>query len=99
MASYLEQIAQVRQQRARQEYAETFQQLQNEYRENVQYRDEAACRNDAEDWHAWDRECERIERDLQAFMPVQQPQVDPRALQWDWRNKPYIDRLEQRLGR
>ena len=95
---YLEEIAAMRQERAQRETVEKIQEIQSEYQSNVEMREQAAREGDRENWHYWDSLVEQNELDLQAFMPVQQPQVDPRAAKWDWINRPYIDRLVQRHG-
>jgi hypothetical protein len=95
---YLEDIAAMRQEREQREYVEKFQEVQANHQSNFEMREQAARDGDRESWHYWDKEFVQSERDLQAFMPVQQPQVDPRAARWDLINRTYIDRLVQRHG-
>src|SRR5262245_60660693 len=94
--SYLEQVAALRQQRAQQEAAERVEQLKSDYQSNIEMRNEAAQRNDADDWHYWDRECEQNEREWLTYFPPQRPQQDPRWVNFALRNKPFWDRHGQR---
>src|SRR5262245_56080620 len=94
--SYLEQIAALRQQRAQQEAADRVEQLKEDYRSNVEMRNEAAQRNDHEDWHYWDKECQENEREWLAYFPPQRPQQDPRWVNFALRNKQFWDRYGQR---
>src|SRR5262245_47516143 len=93
---YLEEIAALRQQRAVAEHQDRMQQLAEDYRTNVQLRDEAAQRGDADEWHTWDRECEQQEREWLSYQPVHQPQMDPRLQNFALRNKTFFDRYGQR---
>src|SRR5262245_7448923 len=96
--SYQEQVARLRQERAAREHAEKIQEIQTEWRSNLENRNEAARSNNAEDWHYWDKLVQENERDYQAFMPVQQPQLDPRIVRWGQRNQQYLNKLAERLG-
>jgi hypothetical protein len=85
-------IAQARQQRAQREYQEKFQEVRSNYQSNVEMRNDAARRGDRAEWDYWDSLVEHDERDLQSFYPVQGPQLDPRAVNWDLRNRNFLDR-------
>jgi hypothetical protein len=98
LASVREKIDAARQQRAQREYVEQVQTLQSEYRDNWAAREQAAKSGDRAEWDYWDSLCEQNERDLQTFLPAQQPQPDARAVHWDLRNQQYINRVTQRLG-
>ena len=93
---YLEEMAAIRQQRHQQEYAQRVNEIQTEYRSNVEMRDQAARENDVESWHYWDKLCEEGERDYLAHCPPQAPQMDPRLRNFALRNKSFFDRYGQR---
>ena len=96
--SYLQQIAEIRQQRAQQEYQARAQEILTEFQENTACRDQAARDGDAEMWHIYDRECERLEHEAAAYMPPQQPQVDPKMVEFMRRNQSFFDRFGQRAA-
>jgi hypothetical protein len=98
MASVQQRINAARQERAQREYVEQVRALQAEYRDNCAARAQATANNDRADWDYWDSLCEQNERDLQAFLPVQEPQAHPAAVRWDYINKTFNERLTQRLG-
>jgi hypothetical protein len=104
---YLQQVAQMRQQRAQAEYQQRIQEAQTNYHTNLQYRQEvekqAANATDeyeraslVEQWNALDREVQQAEHDLQALMPAQRPQDPPAWRQWAIRNKHFYDRYGER---
>src|SRR5262245_3122687 len=93
--SYLEQVAALRQQRAQQEAAERVEQLKADYQSNLEMRNEAAQRNDHEDWHLWDKEMQENEREWLRYLLPQRPQADPRWVNFALRNKPFWDRHGQ----
>jgi hypothetical protein len=94
--TYLQEIARLRQQRAQAELQDRVRQIQEDYVQNMQGRDEAARNNDPESWHYWDSLVEQNERDYQAFVPVQRPQDPPAWTQWALRNRAFYDRYGDR---
>ena len=94
MASYQEEIAQLRQQRAQYERAETTKQIQEDYAQAKYMRDEALQRGDPADWHEFDRECEALEQTWARYY-APQPQADPRAVAYLNRKKVFVDRHGQ----
>jgi hypothetical protein len=104
---YLQQVNQMRQQRAQQEYQQRVQEAQANYYTNLQYRQEiekqAAGAADEyeragllEQWNALDREVQQAEHDLQALMPAQRPQDPPQWRAWAARHKHFFDRYGDR---
>jgi hypothetical protein len=96
MASYQEEIAQLRQQRAQVDHAESAKQVREDYAQAKYMRDEALQRGDPADWHEYDRECESLERTWEMYYaPRQQPQADSRAVAYLNRKKVFVDRHGQ----
>jgi hypothetical protein len=90
MASYQEEIAQLRAQRAQIEHAESAKQICEDYARAKYLRDEAAQRQDADDWHEWDRECESLERTWAMYYKPQEV-ADPRAVAFLAKKSRFID--------
>ncbi len=91
--SYLQQVAQMRQERAQREAVQRLQEIREEYQHNQRERDEAYGRGDRETFEAYDDYCQQLERDWNALSP---PQVDPRLTEFARRNAPFLERYGQR---
>jgi len=81
MATYQEQIAAWRQQRAQQEIVDRCQQIQSEYRDAQRERDQAIASNDMETAEFRDRNCQQLENEYAQYVPPPPPQMDPKAAQ------------------
>jgi hypothetical protein len=96
MPTYQEQIAQWRAQRKQQEVAERVNQIASEYRDAVRERDQHIANNDLES-AAWrDADCEQLEQEYSQYVPPQQPQIDPRLVQFAKQNAGFLQKYGQR---
>jgi hypothetical protein len=94
--TYPEQIAQMRQERAAREHVERLTDIQTEYQQVVQERDEAASRGDLEVFEEADTRAEALEKDWNYYNPPQQPQMSPASARWLRRNTPFRQRYGAR---
>jgi hypothetical protein len=94
--SYLETIAQMRQERAQRERVERSQEIRDWYTEAQRNRDEAAARGDVDSFEMHDDDCQRLEQDWQQLNPPQPPQLDPRLVDFAKRNSQFLERYGQR---
>ena len=76
MATYAEQIAQWRQQRAQQQVADRVNQIRQEHTQVIRERDQAIADNDMETAELRDMDCQQLEQEFAQYNPPQQ-QVDP----------------------
>jgi len=95
MATYAEQIAQWRAQRAQQQVADRLEQIKTEYREVQRERDQAIADNDIETAELRDQDCQQLEQEWTQYNPPQQ-QIHPQWSEWMRRNASFIEREGQR---
>ena len=95
MATYQEQIAQWRAQRAQQQINDRLEQIRTEYREVQRERDQAISDNDLETAELRDQDCQQLEQEWHHYNPPQQ-QVNPQWQEWMRRNASFIEREGQR---
>ena len=95
MATYEEQIAQWRAQRAQQQVADRLEQIRSEHREVQRERDQAIADNDIETAELRDADCQQLEQEWRQYNPPQQ-QVHPQWADWMRRNASFIEREGQR---
>jgi len=93
MATYAEQIAQWRQQRAQQQIADRVNQIRQEHTQVIRERDQAIADNDMETAELRDMDCQQLEQEHAQYVRPQQPPMDQRLARWGAMNKDYIDRL------
>src|SRR5262249_37740444 len=97
MATYAEQIAQWRQQRAEQQIADRCEQITQEYAQVQRERDVAIANGDMYEAEDRDRDCQQLEQEYAQYNPPQ-PQEDPRLTKWAQENRGYLDTLVARVG-
>jgi hypothetical protein len=95
MASYQEEIAQWRAQRAQQQIADRLDQIRAEYREVQRERDAAISDNDMETAELRDQDCQQLEQEYAQYCPPQ-PQYHPKDINLIQRNANYFQRHPQR---
>jgi len=95
MATYQEQIAQWRQQRAQQQIVDRCNQIRQEHTQAVRERDQAIADNDMETAEFRDQDCQQLEQEWAHYNPPQQ-QVNPQWQEWMRRNASFIEREGQR---
>jgi hypothetical protein len=95
--SYQEQIAQWRAERERQQKVTRLQEIQQDYAHAAQARDEALAVGDTTTAEWKDDDCKYYEQEWQELNPYR-PQPHPAAVQWDWQNQDYINKVNQRVG-
>jgi hypothetical protein len=95
MATYAEQIAQWRQQRAQQQVNNRLQEIRQEHAQVVRERDQAIADNDMETAEFRDQDCQQLEQEWAHYNP---PQADPRLVQFGQRNQDYLNKLRARVG-
>src|SRR5215468_7667789 len=93
MATYAEQIAQWRQQRAQQQIADRVNQIRQEHTQVIRERDQAIADNDMETAELRDMDCQQLEQEHAQYVRPQQPPMDRRLARWGEMNKEYIERL------
>src|SRR5262249_39409184 len=96
MATYQEQIAQWRQQRAQQQINDRLQQIRSEHAQVVRERDQAIASNDMETAELRDMDVQQLEQEWNHYNPPQQQQVHPAWTTWMQRNASFIEREGQR---
>src|SRR5262249_45822857 len=94
MATYQEQIAQWRQQRAQQQIADRCNQIRSEYAEAQRERDQAIANNDMQTAECRDYDCQQREKEWAQYNPPRQ-QADPRMVEFVRRRQPFVDRHGQ----
>jgi hypothetical protein len=92
--SYLQQIAQMRQERAQREHLNRLENIQVDYREAVRERDEAAARGDVDTFELRDTDCEQLEKDWQYLNPPRQ-QWHPASVEFLQKNRAFRERHGQ----
>jgi len=90
--SYLQQVGQMRIERANRERVAELQEIQRDWQENVQYRDDAAARGDTETFENCDDACVNLERRWHQLNPPGPPQADPRLVDFIKRNSTYFEK-------
>src|SRR5262249_10010647 len=95
MATYQEEIAQWRRQRAQAQIADRCNQIRSEYAEAQRERDTAIANNDLETAEFRDQYCQQPEQEWATYNPPQQ-QVHPEWQNWIRRNASFIEREGQR---
>jgi hypothetical protein len=95
MATYQEELAQWRQQRKQAEVADRAQQIREEHAQYARYRDTAIANNDLAEAEYNDNACESLEQEYAQIVP-QQPQHDPRQVQYVRRRAPFVQKYGQR---
>jgi hypothetical protein len=96
--NYQQMVARMRAERANRETVERVQEITRDYQETVRSRDEAAARGDVESFEMYDDDAQRLEQDYAAIAPPQQPQADPRLVQFGQLNQDYFNKLRARVG-
>jgi hypothetical protein len=95
MASYLEEVARWRMQRHQQQAQDRVNQLVGEYREVVRERDSALSRGDVEEAELRDNDAIQLEREWQQMVPPQQPQWNPKDIEFLRRKQAFRERHGQ----
>jgi hypothetical protein len=96
--SYLQQVAQWRQDRMRQQAQARQEEIKQEYAQAARERDEAIADNRMDDATDADNYCQNLEAEWSEYHPPQPPQMDPQLARWGQANKEYIDRLIAKHG-
>ena len=96
--SYMEQVAQWRQNRMLQQVEQRKQEIVEQYRDLCRERDEAIADNRMDDAGDADDQVANLESEWSEYNPPAPPQQHPAALRWRAANKDYIDRLIARHG-
>lgn len=73
--SYLQEIAQIRQQRAQQDAAQRVEEVAQAWRDAEAQRDYALEAEDPDLWDAADRECEALQAEYTRLVPPPKPQI------------------------
>ena len=94
MATYAEQIAQWRAQRAQQQIADRVNQIQSEYRQVQRERDQAIADNDLVTAEYRDADCQQLEQEWAHYNPPRQ-QIDPRIQEFVRQRTPFVERHGQ----
>src|SRR6516165_10625022 len=95
MATYQEEIAQWRQQRAQQQIADRCNQIRQEHAQAARERDQLIAENDMDAAELRDDECKQLEQEWAHYNPPRQ-QVHPQWQTWINRNAAFIEREGQR---
>jgi hypothetical protein len=96
--SYLQQVAQWRQDRMRAQVEQRKNEITQEYAEVVRERDLAISNNDMETAEENDNRAQDLENEWSQYNPPPPPQMDPQLARWGQANKEYIDRLIAKHG-
>src|SRR5215472_7923333 len=94
MATYAEQIAQWRQQRAQQQIVNRCNEIKQEHAQAARERDQAIADNDLETAEFRDADCQQLEQEWRHYNPPRQ-QVDPRMVEFVRRRTPFVERHGQ----
>jgi len=98
MATYAEQIAQWRQQRAQAQIVDRCNQIRQEHAQAARERDQLIAENNLEE-AAWrDDDCKQLEDEWRTYNPPQPPPADPRLVQFGQVNQDYLNKLRARAG-
>ena len=95
MATYAEELAQWRQERAKAQIADRCNQIRQEYAEASRERDQAIAQNDLETAEFRDSDCQQLEQEWRQYNPPQS-QVDPRLAEFARRNATFLQRYGQK---
>jgi hypothetical protein len=95
MATYAEELAQWRQQRAQQQITNRLEEIKAEHAQAARERDVAIANNDVETAEFRDDDCKQLEQEWSQYVP-QRPQVDPRLAEFARRNTAFLQRYGQR---
>jgi len=95
MATYAEELAQWRQERAKAQIADRCNQIRQEYAEASRERDQAIAQNDLETAEFRDDDCKQLEQEWNHYVPPQS-QVDPRLAEFARRNATFLQRYGQK---
>jgi len=91
MATFPEEIAKWRVDRAQRQIADRVNQITSEYRQVVRERDQAIAENDLETAESRDMDCQQLENEYAQYVP-QTPQIDPRLAQFGQQNRQFLER-------
>src|SRR5262245_31038743 len=91
MATYAEQIAQWRVQRAQQQIADRTEQIVAEHAQVARERDIAIANGDMDEAEMRDRDAEQLEAEYAQYNPPRQ-QIDPRLAQFGQQNRAFLER-------
>jgi hypothetical protein len=94
MATYQEELAQWRVQRKQQEISNRVEQIREEHSQAARERDIAIANNDLETAEFRDMDCEQLEQEYAHYVP-QQPQSDPRQVEFVRRRAPFVQKYGQ----
>jgi hypothetical protein len=95
MATYQEELAQWRVQRKQAEISNRVEQIREEHSQAARERDIAIANNDLQTAEWRDMDCEQLEAEYNQYVP-QQPQSDPRQVQYVRRRAPFVQKYGQR---
>src|SRR5262245_62676146 len=95
MATYQEEIAQWRQQRRQAEAQSRLNELRQEHTEAIRERDTAIANNDIEAAGSADDQAQYLENEYAQLVGPQQPQADPRMVEFVRRRTPFVQRHGQ----
>jgi hypothetical protein len=94
----MEQVAQWRQNRMRQQVETRKEEIKQEYAEAARERDQAIANNDMETAEENDNYCQNLEAEWQEYNPPAPPQQHPAAIRWREANRDFVDRLISKHG-
>jgi hypothetical protein len=84
-----QELARIRHERTQREVQQRIGDIQRDHADVVQQRDASA---DEDSWHYWDRQAQELETNYLQLQPPEQPQADPRLVDFVQRNKSFFDR-------
>src|SRR5262245_22714206 len=93
---YQDEIAAWRQQRMQRENAQRLEEIRQEHEQHRLERDAAIQRGDAEEAEMRDTDCQFLEQQWSEIAGPQQPQMDPRLVEFARRNNQFLERYGQR---
>jgi hypothetical protein len=96
MASYQEEIAGWRQQRRQAEAQSRINELRQEHTEAIRERDHAIASNDLESAAFADDQAQYLENEYRQLVGPQQPQIDPRLVQFAKQNAGFLQKYGKR---
>jgi hypothetical protein len=92
---YLDDIAQMRQERQGRELYQQLENIRSDHAENLRLRDEAQGSGDRESWDFYDRQAEELEREYARIAPVQQPQIPQSVIEFVQEYPAFFDKYGQ----
>jgi hypothetical protein len=95
--TYVEQIAEWRNQRQQQQVADRVQQIRSEYAQVQRERDQAISENDMERAEWADQDCQQLEQEYRQYTP-QQPQIPQGVTRWAARNPRFFERYGEQAS-